>query len=82
MSVDCEEADTCRVHARNDEICADMALVLEEVLLQHRHAGDDTGFAACGKGVELEVGGDNGGGEFGVCRCAGAGAPYLGGDVV
>jgi len=32
--------------------------------------------------VEFEVRGDDGGGEFGVCGCAGAGTPYLGSDVM
>lgn len=59
-----------------------MALVAEEMLLQHRHAGYDAGCAASGEGVEFEVGRDDGGGEFGVGGCAGAGAPDAGGDVV
>ena len=52
------------------------------MLLEHGHAGYDTGLAAGGEGVEFEVGGDEGGCEFGVCCCASAGAPDLGGDVV
>ena len=32
--------------------------------------------------MQLEVGGDDGGGKFGVSGCAGAGAPYARGDVV
>ena len=32
--------------------------------------------------MEFEVGGDDGGGEFGVGGCARAGAPDAGGDVV
>ena len=32
--------------------------------------------------MEFEVGSDDGGGEFGVGGCAGAGAPDAGGDVV
>ena len=59
-----------------------MALVAEEVLFEHSHAGGYARFAAGGEGVELEVGGDEGGGELGVGCCAGAGAPDLGGDVV
>jgi len=59
-----------------------VALVAEEVLLEHGHAGDDAGGAAGGEGVQFEVGGDQGGGEFGVGGGAGAGAPDLGGDVV
>ena len=82
MRVHREETDARRIHARNDEIRADVALVLEEVLLQHRHAGDDARLAARREGVQFEVRGDEGGGEFGVGGGAGAGTPYLGGDVV
>lgn len=32
--------------------------------------------------MQLEVGGDDGGGEFGVGGCARTGTPYLRGDVV
>ena len=59
-----------------------MALVAEQVLFEHRHAGDDAGFAAGAEGVQFEVRGDEGGGEFGIGSGAGAGAPDLGGDVV
>jgi len=52
------------------------------VLLEHGHAGDDAGLAAGREGVQLEVGGDDGSGEFGVGGCSGAGAPDLRGDVV
>ena len=82
MGVDGEEADARGVDARDDEVGAYVALVAEEVLFQHGHAGHDAGFAACGEGVQFEVRGDEGGGEFGVSGCAGAGTPYLGGDVV
>ena len=82
MCVHGEEVGACGVAAGDDEVGADVALVAEEVLLEHGHAGDDTGFAAGGEGVQFEVGGDEGGGEFGVGGGAGAGAPDLGGDVV
>ena len=82
MGVHGEEVRARGVAARNDEVGADVALVAEQVLLQHGHAGDDAGLAAGGEGVQLEVGGDDGGGELGVCGCSGAGAPDLGGDVV
>ena len=72
----------CRIAAGYDEVRADVALVAEEVLFQHRHDRDDARFAACGKGVQFEVRGNEGGGEFGVGCCAGARAPDLGGDVV
>jgi hypothetical protein len=70
------------VDAGDDEVGADVALVAEEVLFEEGHAGDDAGLAAGGEGVQLELGGDEGRGELGVGRCAGAGAPDVGGDVV
>lgn len=72
----------CGIAACHYEVCADVALVAEEVLLEHCHDGYDAGFAAGGEAVEFEVGGDEGGGEFGVGCGAGAGAPDLRGDVV
>ncbi len=77
-----EEADARGVDPGDDEVRADVALVAEEVLFEQCHYGDYARFAARGEGVQFEVGGDEGGGEFGVGGCAGAGAPDLGGDVV
>lgn len=77
-----EQAHACGVDAGNDQVCADVALVSEEMLLQHGHACDDAWLSAGGEGVELEVGGDEGGGEFGVGGRSGSGAPYLRGYVV
>ena len=82
MGVHGEEVGARRVDARHHQVGADVALVPEEVLLQHGHAGDDAGLAAGREGVELEVGRDDGRGELGVGGGAGAGAPDLGGDVV
>ena len=82
MGVDGEETDPGGIDAGNDEVGADVALVAEEVLFQHRHACDDSWLAAGGKSVQFEVGGDDGGREFSVGGCAGAGAPYLRGDVM
>lgn len=45
------ETDAGWVHAGNDEVCADVALVLEEVLLEHSHAGNNARLAACGERV-------------------------------
>lgn len=59
-----------------------MSLVLEEVLLEHSHAGDDAWLAPGREGVQLQLGGDDGGGELGVGCGSGAGAPDLRGDVV
>ena len=82
MRVHGEEVGPGGITAGDDEVSADVALVAEEVLFEHGHDGDDAGFAAGGEGVQLEVGGDEGRGEFRVGGCAGAGAPDLGGDVV
>ena len=82
VGVNGEEADTRGVDAGDNEICADMALVAEEVLFQHGHDGDDAWGPAGGQGVKFEVRGDEGGGEFGVGGCAGAGAEDRRGDVV
>ena len=82
MRVNGEEADASRIHARDDEIGANVALVAEKVLLEHGHDGDDARTAAGGERVEFERGGDQGGGEFGVGGGAGAGAPDPGGEVV
>lgn len=48
------------------------------MLFQHGHDGHNAGFAAGRESVQFEVGGDEGGGEFGVCCSSGAGAPDLG----
>lgn len=77
-----KEADACGVNASDDEVCAYMALVTEEMLLEHGHTCDNAGFAACGESVEFEVGGDDGGSKFGVGCCASPGTPYLGRDVM
>jgi hypothetical protein len=70
------------IAAGDYEVCADVALVAEEVLLEEGHDGDHAWFAAGGEGVEFEVGGDDGGGEFGVGGGSCSGAPDLRGDVV
>lgn len=82
VGVDSEEADPGGVYASHDEVCANMALISEEMLLQHRHDGDDAGLPACGEGVKFEVGGDEGGGEFGVGGGSCSRTPYLRRDVV
>ena len=82
MRMHSKQMRPCRVTPSDDEVGADVALVAVEVLFQHCHDGDDAGFAAGGEGVEFEVGGDEGGGEFGIGGGAGARAPDLGGDVV
>jgi hypothetical protein len=82
VGVDGEEVSARGVAAGDDEVSADVALVAEEVLLQHGHAGDDAGLAAGGQGVQLELGRDECGGELGVGGGARTRAPDLGGDEV
>lgn len=80
--MDGEKTDSGRVDTGDDEIGANMSLVAEQVLFEHGHASDDARGAACGEGVQFEIGADEGGGEFGVCCCSSAGAPDFRGDVV
>lgn len=82
MCVNSEQMASCRIAPCHHEICADVSLVPEEMLFEHCHDCNDARFTAGREGVEFEVGGDQGGGEFGVGCCAGAGAPDLRGDVV
>ena len=82
MRVHGEEAYARGVHTRYHKVCPDVALVAEEVLLKHRHAGHHAGLAACGEGMQLELRGDERSGELGVCGRPSACAPDLGGDVV
>lgn len=55
MGVDGKEMCAGGIASSNDEVCANMTLVSEEVLLEHSHAGDNARLAACGKGVKLEL---------------------------
>lgn len=82
MRVHGEKVCARGIHAGHHEVGADVALVAEEVLLEHRHDSDDARAAAGGEGVQLEVGGSDGGGELGVGSGAGAGAPDGGGYVM
>lgn len=82
MGVHGEEGYSGGIDAGDDEVGADVSLVTEEVLFEHRHAGRYAGFSAGGEGVEFQVRGDQGGREFSVSGCAGAGAPDLRGDIV
>lgn len=82
MRVDGIQAHACGVHPGDHQVSANVALVSEEVLLQHRHTCDDAGFPAGREGVEFQVRGDDGGGEFRVGGGASARAPYLRSDVV
>jgi len=82
MGVDGKEVGASGITASDDEIGTNVALVSEEVLLEHSHAGNDARFAARGQGVQFEVGGDEGSGKFRVGGCAGASAPDVGGDVM
>lgn len=82
MRVDGEQVGSRRIDARDDEVGADVTLVAEKVLLEHGHARHDARLAARRKRVQLELGGDQGRGEFGVGGGAGASAPDVGGDEV
>lgn len=77
-----EEVGACGIDSRDDQVGPDVALVAEEVLLEHGHACDDARFAASGEGVQFELGADQGGCELGVGGRAGAGAPDVGRNVV
>ena len=82
MCVHSEESNTGRINACYDEVCTDMSLVAEEVLLEHCHAGHDSRFAAGGERVKLKFRRDEGGCEFGVCSSTSSSTPDLRGDVV
>lgn len=55
MSVDGKEVCTGGIAPSNDEVCANVTLVSEEMLLEHGHAGDNARLATCGKGVKLKL---------------------------
>lgn len=82
MCVDGEEVSTCGIASCYDEVGADVSLIPEEVLFEERHHGDHARLAACGERMELEVGGDDGGCEFGIGGGSGTCTPDLRGDVV
>jgi hypothetical protein len=52
------------------------------MLFEHGHDGDNAWLAAGGEGVEFEVGGHEGGGEFSVCCGTGTSTPNLRRDIV
>ena len=56
MGVDGEEVGASGVDTSNNEVGTNVALVAEQVLLQHRHAGDDAGLTAGGESVQFEIG--------------------------
>lgn len=77
-----EEVGARGVDARHHEVGADVALVPEQVLLQHRHARHDARLAARRERVQLQVRRDDGRRELRVRRRARARAPDLRRDVV
>lgn len=82
VCVNSEEVSACRVASSDNEVCADVSLISEEVLLEESHDSNHTGLAACGERMELEVGGDDGGCEFGISSSSCTCTPDLRGDVV
>lgn len=64
MCVHGEEVNSGRVDSGNNEVCSDVSLVSEKVLLEHSHTGDYSWLATGGESMELKVGGDDGGGEL------------------
>jgi hypothetical protein len=73
-----EEMNACRIHTCDHEISADVALVSEKVLFQHRHTSDYARQPASGKRVQFNVGADESGGKLGIGGRSGAGTPNLG----
>lgn len=71
-----------RVDACDNQVRADVSLVAEQVLLEQGHARHNAGLAASRQGVQLQVGGDQSGGELGIGSSTGACAPDLRRDVV
>ena len=80
--MNCEKVRSRRIAACHHEICANVTLVAEEMLLKHGHDRDNAWFAAGGERVEFEVRGHECSGEFGICGSTGASTPDLRGDVM
>lgn len=77
-----EEVRTRWIHACNDQVCADVSLVPEEVLLEHRHARHNPRRPPCRQRVQLNVGTDQRGRKLRVGGSSCARAPDLGSDIV
>lgn len=77
MCVHAEESNAGGIDASNDEICTDMALVAEQMLLQHRHTGDNARRATSGESMKLKIRGDECCSEFGICSGTSTSAPDL-----
>lgn len=82
VGVHSEEVGARGVDAGDDKVGADVALVLEEVLLEQRHARHDARLAARRERVQLKLRADQGRCELGIGGRAGARAPDVGRDVV
>lgn len=80
--MDCVETNAGWVNASDNQICADVTLVTEEVLFEQGHACYDAWFAAGGESVKFKVGADQSSGKLCVCCGTGTGAPYRWSDVV
>lgn len=63
----------CGIDPSNDKVRPDVALVAEQVLFKECHTCHNAWLTAGGQRVELEVGGDKGGGKF----CASGGVSVV-----
>ena len=67
--------DACGIHARNNQVRTDVALVFEEVLFELGDGRDDTRSTAGGEGMQGNVGGGERGRKVGVCGRSCSSAP-------
>lgn len=82
MGVDGKETNSRGVNSSDNEIRADVSLISEEMLFEHRHARHHSRLASGGEGMELQLRGDEGGGKLGVRSRSGSSTPYLRRDVM
>ena len=80
--MDGKETNSRGIDAGHDYICPNVALVAEQVLLEHSHDCDNTRGPAGGERVKLKAGGDQGCSKLGVGCGPGTGAEDGRRDVV
>lgn len=73
---------TSWIDSGNYQVCPNVSLVSEEVLLQHGHASGHARGSAGRQRVQFDVRADQCRGELGVCCRTSTGTPDLGRDVV